>query len=44
LRVAVPLGDPGLAFQRLGVDPQVREADLAGADGIEGQVVHRPPG
>ena len=38
------LRDHRLAFQRLGVDPQIGEAGFTGADGVERQVVHRPSG
>src|SRR5215471_17381216 len=44
LRVGVPGRHLRLPLQRLGMDPQVRQADLAAADRLEGQLVHRPPG
>src|SRR5215471_18059695 len=44
LRVRVLLRDRSLPFQRVRVNPQVREADLATPDGIEGELIDRPPG
>src|SRR5215469_12453946 len=44
LRVRVLLRDRRLPFQRVRVDPQVRETDLAAPDGIEGELIDRPPG
>src|SRR5690242_9500807 len=44
LRVRVPGRHLRLPFQRLGMDPQVRQADLAAADRLEGQLVHQPAG
>src|SRR5262249_24952482 len=40
LRVRVLLGDVGLPFQRLGVDPQVFEPELATAHGLQSQLPH----
>ena len=42
LRVPVLLRDGGLMLERVRVDPQVRQADLARPHGIHGQALDRP--